>query len=123
MKSDRFLIDGSHITIGVIFGVTNKAVTVTVECGAADRAASERMSATSICKSECVQCTCAKGSALPTDQCSSIFLLPCRYDSDEDRHAAYLSRLQARKACQSHVQQQRKLLQRYRSVYHVYQEA
>ncbi|DBA74496.1 TPA: hypothetical protein ACH3X2_000960 [Trebouxia sp. C0005] len=36
------------------------------------------------------------------------------YDSDEDRHAAYLSSLQARRACQSHAQQQRKLLQRYR---------
>ncbi|DBB05306.1 hypothetical protein WJX82_004173 [Trebouxia sp. C0006] len=36
------------------------------------------------------------------------------YDSDEDRHAAYLFSLQARRACQSHAQQQRKLLQRYR---------
>ncbi len=93
---------------------------MTVECGAANRAASERMSSTtSTCNSECVQCTCAKDSALPTDQCLSICLLHCRYDSDEDRHAAYLFSLQARKACQSHARQQRKLLQRYRSVYHV----
>ena len=83
----------------------------------------ERMSSTtSTCSSECVQSTCAKDSALSIDQCWSICLLHCRYDSDGDRHAAYLFNLQARKACQSHAQQQRKLLQRYRSVY-VYLEA
>ncbi len=89
-----------------------------VECGAADGAALEQMSSsTSSCSSECVQFTCAKDSAKPTDQCLSIFLLYFRYDSDEDRHATYLFNFQARRACQIHAQQQRKLLQHYRSVY------
>lgn len=36
------------------------------------------------------------------------------YDSDEDRHATYLLSFQARRACQSRAQQQRRLLQHYR---------
>ena len=75
----------SGITIGVTFGVTralcsaselqrsNVSSPTTVDCGAADRAASERMSSTtSTCNSECVQCTCAKDSALSIDQCWSM---------------------------------------------------
>ncbi|KAL0017927.1 hypothetical protein WJX77_004619 [Trebouxia sp. C0004] len=45
---------------------------------------------------------------------SSISSCNSAYDSDEDRHATYLLSMQARKACQSHAHQQRRLLQHYR---------